>query len=478
MPELLIDNFGGLNLLDNPEPNEAVEMSNVHVDRNGRVRGRLGYSKDGAMSAFAANINGVYDWDGTIIVQEGVNVRRRTGAGSFSLVKAFTTSDRVQFATFPTGTTTKLLMLHEDDGLFTWDGSTVTGPHGTFHSTNASQRAIAVWQNKVWVTGFSQRLYFCAPGDETNWTTNGAGTVDIAEAHGGALLGLVVSPRVGLLAAKNKATYRIIDSSTGEYVTIDPTTGLQAIVGLSHRGWAALDEYVVLANGEGVWVSDGASPFQNVSRKLDPLFTARVGEATRLIYHVSALADERAYIGFTDQSLPGITIEFDPKAGTFSTHSFWSVGMALVETATAKTYFHVSDLSTERFLWQTFDGGTDNGAAINCVYELPEITLIPGRAARIHRLRVEGHGPFNVDIAGATVSSGFLTVGWNLQDPPNRADFWIRRKATTVSPRITASPSSEIGETMPASLNIGNLVGHSPFELRSLLLTFDPLGVS
>ena len=165
------DFSGGLNLRDSSDqlaPNESPDMMNVVLDQRGGVEKRLGYAKDGAMSAFAANcVNSFYSWVlGQIVVQEGVNVRKRTGAGSFSSVKAFSTAARVTFCDFHG----KMMMLHPVDGLFSYDGTTVSARLGTHVGVD-----IAAFQNKVWTaTGTAlvaeqTRVRFCAAGDETTW---------------------------------------------------------------------------------------------------------------------------------------------------------------------------------------------------------------------------------------------------------------------------------------------------------------------
>ena len=96
------DFSGGLNLRDASgelAENESPDMMNITLDERGGITKRLGYAKDGSMSAFAANIVNLFYSSvlGQLVVQEGVNVRKRTAAGTFSLVKAFSTAARVTF---------------------------------------------------------------------------------------------------------------------------------------------------------------------------------------------------------------------------------------------------------------------------------------------------------------------------------------------------------------------------------------------
>src|SRR6266508_3953312 len=112
--------------------------------------------------------------------------------------------------------------------MFKYDGTTVTaiaaGPKGN---------AIAAWQNKLWVTGdptAKSRVYFCAAGDESSWP--GTSFVDLREKDQQPVLalagasGIDVSGRPGLLAGKRRSTYRIYDSSTGAFQTLDTGVGV------------------------------------------------------------------------------------------------------------------------------------------------------------------------------------------------------------------------------------------------------------
>ena len=483
MATLRLDDFsGGLNLRDAPSelaPTESPDMLNVTLDERGGVVKRLGILKDGSMSAFAADGANLFYSNvlGQLVLQEGVNVRKRTGAGAFTLVKAFSTAARVTFADF----NGKLLMLHPVDGLFNYTpGGTLAGPHG---GANIKGNAIAVWQNKVWVASAGVRLYFSVPGDETDWAGTGSGSVDLREVDDAPLTALSIG-RGALLAWKVTSFYRVNDSTTGAFTTIDSDTGCPGAIAV-----ATLEGTAAVCNERGVFVTDGLTPLVEVSRKLSPLFSPQQLVLTALDKISAGVSpDGRFLFSFrrAGATVNDLTLEYDPRLGWIVPHGFGASAFAVL-TGADDTLYHL-DPGTVRLLYKTFSGGSDNGAAIACRFQTPWIKPAGGYRVRLQHLRVSGLGAFSLFLrtdyensggsyfplnlsrtgSGFVWGSGVWGVGlWGSDVYDKSADVWPRKIARALSFRI--EESSILSTTGPAPLGGGAAPEVGPVALYGLL---------
>src|SRR6266536_935061 len=217
----LEDFSGGLNIRDAANQlaaNETPDCFNITLDERGGVGKRLGMIKYNGSAFEASLVSNTFYWPSgqNEITQCGAKLYKDTSTVSF---KTFTTTERCGFCDFKG----LLIFIHPTDGLFKYDGATVTalaaGPKG---------RTVWPWQNKLWASDdplAKSRVYFSAAGDETSWP--GTAFVDLREKDTEAVVclagaaGVDVSGRQGLLAYKRRSLYRIFDSSTGAYQTLD-----------------------------------------------------------------------------------------------------------------------------------------------------------------------------------------------------------------------------------------------------------------
>lgn len=495
------DFSGGLNLRDAPgtlAPNEAPDMMNMTIDERGGLAKRLGYAKDGAMSAFAADcVNLFYSAVlGQLVVQEGVNVRKRTGVGTFSLVKAFSTSARVTFADFKG----KLLMLHPVDGLFSYDGATVSGALGSASTKGVD---IAVFQNKVWIAVGSAmaaertRVYFSATGDETNWASAGAGSVDLREVDDAPLVALTgdsgqdIVGRGGLLAFKRSSSYRIHDSTTGAFTTIDGDTGCAGALAV-----AGFEGVTAVLSDRGVFLTDGVSQLKKVSVRVDPLFSAtQLALASADSWCCVAHPSGRYLFSLrrAGSSANDLTLEYDPTVGWIVPYSFGASAFAVLG-GTDATVYH-TDPGTARFLYKTFTGGSDNGAAVACRYQTRWDELGAARKARVQRVAVRGFGSFTLGLrcdyelgSGlefpiSLASAGFVWgIGvwgdgvWGPDAYEKQTDVWPRVVCHASSFALTEI--SSLSFTKPPLLGSGTAPEAGAFSVYELLADVQPLGHS
>jgi hypothetical protein len=390
----LTDFSGGMNARDaatHLAANEASGLKNVRLDQRGGVYQRLGFAKDGSPAAFAANPSNLFYSEvlDQLVVQEGVNVRRRTGAGTFSLVKAFTTDTRVAFCDWQD----VLLMLHPVDGLFSYDGTTLSARLGP-----ASLKGIAIqpWQNRLWVAVGSAtatehtRIYYSVLGDETDWTGTGSGSVDLRDLDDEPLTALIVAPRGDLLAFKRTSRYRINDSTTGAYRAFDTTSGC-----LNALACTTLGEAVYAVDERGVWVTDGYAAAQEVSGKVAPFFEPSVLANVNLDA-ISVGVDRAA--GTVLVSAPTATgnewtLEYRPGGG-WVFHDFAVAAFAELD----RTLYFAGARSTRRYVYEAWAQETDDGTTVIAAILTHDFEPFQGFEARLQRLRVVGAGYWNVAV--------------------------------------------------------------------------------
>src|SRR5207244_2471450 len=142
-------------------------------DERGGAGKRLGMIKYNGSPFEASLVTNTFYWPSgqNEITQCGAKLYKDTGA-SF---KTFTTTERCGMCDFKG----LLIFIHPTDGLFKYDGTTVTAL-----ATGPKGNTVTAWQNKLWAAGdptagAKPRVYFSAAGDETSWP--GTNFVDLRE---------------------------------------------------------------------------------------------------------------------------------------------------------------------------------------------------------------------------------------------------------------------------------------------------------
>lgn len=391
-PILLGDFSGGLNVRDAPElvgETDVTDALNVTLTERGAAQKRLGFTKDAGMSEFAAEITNLFYSValGQLVVQEGVNVRKRTAAGAFTLVKAFSTSARVGMCDF----NGKLLMVHPVDGIFSYTtGAVLSARLGSPVLGNA----IKAWKNKLWVVGDPSqptRVWFSAPGDETVWTTaedfNDVRNVDDAK-----LTGMGVT-RAGLCLTKLTSAHRVTDPATGAYETFDNEHGAAGTLAVVEH-----DGHIVTITDTGIYISDGLSELVSLSAKLSPLFSPVQLAMASIDKFAGGQTGDRVVFsirrnGKTENDL---VLELDPRVGWIMPHSIKASCFATLGKDDAQL-FHGGPAG-ENFIYETFTGGSDDGAAIASKLQSRRFEPNGGFETRIRRLLLTHRGSFDIYI--------------------------------------------------------------------------------
>lgn len=393
---LRLSNFtGGINLrdsLDQIAPNEAVDAMNVTLDERGGVQPRLGYQALN-QSALAGAVDNIFFWQTVqlTIIQIGTTLYKTDDWSTITSFATFTTTARCSMCDFQG----KLVVCHPVDGVFTYDNTTWTN-----RSTTVKGSTIAVWQNKAWVggdPGDPTVVKWCAIGDPTTWT--GTDFVNIREKDDAIITaigvgqGMDVSGRPGLLVFKARSTYRINDSTTGEYTTLHPNAGAVSSLAVASIGGGA----VGAIGTDGIYLSDGIETFQNVSQKLAPLFTTTGLNYATTAKWCAGIHNDRLVFSMTraGSSNNDVTLEYYPVDGWFLPHSFGASAWTRYFKDTQKTYMGKPGVSSA---YQAFVGGSDAGSAIASRWQSAWFELNGGALARPRHARVWGRGAFTLQV--------------------------------------------------------------------------------
>lgn len=488
------DFSGGLNLRDSPPElsrNEFLDAWNVTLDERGSISARLGYAKVNATAFSGGVVKNVYYSPLLVstITQAGSDLYLGTTNTSR---KTFTTSARVVFADFAG----KVYCAHQVDGLFhTTDGITWTSLVDADLPDTLS--ALAVWQNKLWAaTG--NKVYFSAAGDGTSWSPTDFNS--LREKDDESIVALLGAPgldiigRPGLLAFKRRSAYRIHDSSTGAYVTIDSRVGAASAISV-----VALNGRVYTISDQGVWSTDGSSSMRNEGGKLDRLWRATELNFGQLDLFAAGTRGNRLYFSVprAGSTANDLALEMRPAQGQGDS-SWWVAGSNAMSCYTsfvdntAKLYG--GHPSTSGRVYELYSGGTDDGTSITSRFQTRWFEPQDGFDTQMWRVRLHGRGSgtlkvlldYDTDATGAAFvitgnSAASYDTGVNYDTGAmyaqpvvlDKYDIYTPGRARSYSVQITAT-SSTTAEGQPL-LGGATTAQQGAWALYGLDLAYVPL---
>lgn len=459
---------GGLNTRDQAgelADNEISDALNVTIDERGSATKRLGYERRFSTALGASLVNNLFNWRsrGYVVTQEGPRMHINDGAAFHT----WTTSDRCGMTEF----LGNLVMIHPVDGVRVYDGSVITGPF-----TNAPLgNTCSAWQGKCWFAGNPTQPQRVTYTDIGAMTFNVNGWVDLREKDDSKInlltgaAGLDVSGRPGLLAFKNESAYRIYDSTTGAYNTVDASVGCGSNIGaVSAFG----NTYVV--STKGVYYTNGIDPMVEVTSKIENIFHKSVLNFDRPdLYCAGRYQDSLRF------SIPVVGEAFNSLAIEFHPHSGW----VMMHTDAASAYASLdADLvmgspTVNGLVYNGYRTGADDGAAIASHMTTYWIEPNFGNLTRIRRARFVGYGTFNASLykdyesgqSLPTLAVDITPAEWVYDDPlavyddpdvtygptafQSYQDFWSIGTVRSLAIRID--------ETSTISLPGRNVVGES-----------------
>ena len=504
--QLMVGFAGGLNLRDAPTElaaNESPDCWNVTLDERGGVVKRPGYAKwnasavanliqDGYHSIVAGKLLWYSPADGVLYSDPGTGV--------LTSRHTFTAGSRISLVDY----VGKVYAAHPVDGLFSSsDGVTWTLVSKGSH-TNAIPvgSLLVVWQNKLWIAGdpaHPLRLYFCAPGDATDWdTADGGGSVDVREKddtpivalHGGS--GFDFQTKPGLWVFKEDSTYRVSDSSTGQYATIDGAVGAA-----SKNAVTELYGEIVLVGRRGIYMSKKLAALVPAAEKVLPLFDPSSLDDTKMANWCVGYKGDRVFVSVTRQSAStnDLALEFAPLYGWVTAGSN-AAGVYVTKRGDAAETLIGASPSVTGQLYNMQSGGSDDGAAIQSWFVSRWFQVLNGHEARMNLLRLLGRGTFKVTVRTNFENTGgwaeTFTVGtntgmvwgtgvwgageWGGYAVEDYAQGHPRSIGRAFQIRIDDSSTATF--STPAILESGASLGSGAWALYALDSQYAPLGLS
>lgn len=485
------DFSGGLNLREAPPElasNESPDLWNVTLDERGGVAKRTGFS----------------------LVTSTTSAKRKT----------FTTSARVGLCEY----NGQVWAIHPVDGVFrSTDGITWNAVAGS-----PKGDSIAPWQNRL-VTNDSvntTRVNASKIGDGTDWTTGvGAGwTNELREnpRDGSRILcvasasGVDVIGRPGLIVCKRDSTYRLYDSNTGAYQTLDPNVG--AASGMSVT---TLFGRTIILSRNGIFWTDGSSELVKASARVDPLFTPTTLAMGQLDLCAAGSYGDRCYFSVprAGQTANDMALEYHPLEGwiTAGSNAFACYG-----TNTATSLFYGGTSTTKNFiysqllsdyivqdgdslylgvpntnhLYRQLTGGSDAGAAIASWFQTRWFEPNDGFFTRFRKAQVLGRGAFNfftrtnystgqgllrqvnITQGGFVWNTGVMGVGvWGPNQYVGYSDKLLSL-GTGRSVSFRVEETSSLSKTAPAAFGSSTALEVGAWALAGVDLTHVQLGIS
>lgn len=457
---------GGLNTRDQASELTSEEISdalNVTIDERGAATKRLGYERRFSTAIGASLVSNVFEWKsrGFVVTQEGPRMHIDDDAAFLT----WSTSARVGMCEF----LGNLVLIHPVDGVRAYDGTTVTGPFTNFPLGDTC----AAWQGKCWFAGNPtnpSRVSFTNIGAMTMDTDD---WVDLREKDSAKVLclsgaaGLDVAGRPGLLAFKEESAYRIYDSSTGAFNTIDASIGCGSNIG-------AISAYgrTYTIGPRGIYYTNGLDPMVEASAKIENLFTPAVINHDRHDLMCAGRYQDRLRFSMpaSGETFNSISIELHPLSGWIMAHTD-----AASAYASTDEDLIMGSPTAVGMVYNGYRTGSDDGVDIASYMQTHWIEPNFGNKTRIRRARFVGFGAFDASLykdyeSGQSLPTLSVDITpeahqwddgtqWNdgsLWGPvafQDYADFWSIGTARSFSIRIS--------ETSDISLPGRNIIGQS-----------------
>lgn len=430
-----VGRFGGLKFTPDPEElgaNDAVDLLNVDVWKQGRVATRDGYTSfstvmNGAPSNRANTILQV-DATGNLLASDAVTGKTwaidNTGASITSLALS-----AVGMANFGTPTTT-LTYLACGASLRSWSGVAFALVNNTYQFYRL---AVTPWDNRLVSADGAHQVRFSDAGDGATWGANNF--VGLTPGDGERITA-IIAWREYVFVFKQTRIFVFYGTSTDsggnpvfQYKTIDAVGAVDTLTtpGLTYHTAAATRAGVFFLGRDGVYVINGISIPQKVSGPLDAWFRGETLPFSTLPaftgYTDPALGaiEDRVYVcPMTDTSL---TFVLDTNSGEWSAYDWKLTATAPYGTGQGR---RVPLLGIGNVLYKHSAAATsDAGSAISWRYS-SGLYSPAGNAERVTvtlESLVTGTGTASLQVAnnhGAFDTGSSLTLGTS----PAVADAW------------------------------------------------------
>lgn len=396
MEEITYRNFsGGLNTRDHPSELAEQEFPsgvNVTLDEKGGLRKRLGYA-DRYGTEIAANlVINLFYWatNNQVVSQIGAKMYVDDDSAEFH---TWTTSARCGICEFGGN----LVMVHPVDGVRVYNGAAISTP------TNGASRlgnTCWPWQNRVWIGGDPTqppRLYYTDIGSADSTNTNQFN--DLREKDSALITcvmgasGQDISGRPGLLVFKQDSAYRVYDSATGAYTTIDTAIGCGSSIG-------AVSAYgrTYTISSRGIYSTDGLAPMREESSLVENLFDNTVFNLSRPDLFCAGRFQDRLRFSLpaTGATFNSVSFELHPLQNWICKHT--DAASAYATIGRNATDLAMGSPTVNGRIYNAYSGTSDNGSAISSEFQTHWKLPFGGNKTRIRRARFVGSGSFTASM--------------------------------------------------------------------------------
>lgn len=374
-----------------------------------------------------------------------------------------------------------------------------SGVHTLFRSGVPTGTCIATWQTKVWVGKPNGQVQWSAIGDPDHWVPTDFNDIwekdaqPIIALHIGS--GQDIQGRPGLYVFKNESTYRINDSATGAYETVDSTIGAASNISL-----VGLGGKVYVLGRYGIFMcQDGQVGLVNMSDKLKPLWNPAQVNLGELALWSAGRRDNRAVFSLTRAASTAndLKLELHVDQGWIAPGSDAMAAYTTKTTTDDALYGASPTVVGQTYVLES--GGTDDGAPISGWIQTNWGDLLGGFSASLIHVRIRGRGTANVEFRRDYHESGDMVASVQMSDPTSvtydsglmydsGTDYYVPADEPTVTlypptsgcRQLSVRLSFTTSTTVPASqlLGAGSAPQVGPFGLFLVETMFMRTGIS
>lgn len=428
---------GGLILNSDPlalatqMPGAATRLVNYEASPKGGYRRIGGHAKFDTNSVpGTGNVIGVGLYSAGVLACRGVNVYYSIGGGWGSPINssARTGAVRYRFVRYNWNGTPKIIMVDEVNHAASWDGTTYT----ILNAANAPDNAkyVEEFANHIFYSGYSSNsgaIKFCAPLDETNFSTSqGAGEIVV----GDTVVGLKRFRDVLIIFCRN-SIYQLAGTSSANFVLTSITKDIGCVAADSIQEIAG--DLVFLAPDGirplGATMRIGDVQIASVSRQIQSLISGNriTGYSNICSSYIPSLSAYRLY--YNDSLMPvadgrgisGSLIRGDvptPAGGTWEWSELRGIKPFTMDNGYLNTEEYVVFGGWDGYVYRQEQGGTFDGVAIQAVYvtsplimEDPNVRKVPRQLQALINIedptRLEVRAIFDLNRPGVAQPEAF-----------------------------------------------------------------------
>lgn len=340
-------------------------------------------------AVFTLNNHGLSSGDQVIFQTTGALPTGLTAGTTYFVIAAGLTANNFEVSTTAGGSAVNT-------------SGTQSGTH-TLYLPTPKGDSITSWQNRLIcndaVTLTQVNASTIGNGDDWRTSTNHGWTNQIREnpRDGSRVLclasasGVDIQGRPGLIVCKRDSTYRMYDSNTGAYSTLDPSIGAASSISVTN-----LFGLTVILSRFGIFTTDGINPLKKMSSRVDPLFTKDTINEAQLDLCAAGTYNDRCYFSIPrkGQTANNLALEFHPLEGWIVIGS--NAASCYTTYAQQTQLLYTGSPTVSGQVYQQLTGGSDDGTAIQSWFQTKWFEPAEGFFMRARKVRILGRGSFSL----------------------------------------------------------------------------------